>query len=163
MKQKVILIFLILLINLSFTKEVAILSELIQPRNMIVLGEKIYITDYPSLYIYSAGNYRLLKKFGRKGQGPGEFFLPMELPDFKRAGLKMSLKGDSLLINSMGRISVFTREGVFKNSIRFNPHGTGEKLIPFREGFVGSKPHREGSNKIYWTVNYYVDRVKKVR
>lgn len=140
-----------------------ILKELIQPRNIQVRGDKIYITDYPHVFMYSARDFKLLKKFGEEGQGPGEFYLPMELPDFKRKGLGLSFKDKRILIWSLGRISVFTPGGVFLKSIRFNPHGQGENLIPFMNGFIGSKPLRVGANKIFWTVNYYDARVKKVR
>ena len=35
--------------------------------------DKIFITDLNTIHIYSLNTYRHIKKFGKEGEGPGEF------------------------------------------------------------------------------------------
>ncbi|NIM11438.1 MAG: hypothetical protein GTO45_36855 [Candidatus Aminicenantes bacterium] len=49
------------------------LPEIINPGSITVDNDHIYITDFPSVYIYSLKDYHLIKKFGRRGEGPGEW------------------------------------------------------------------------------------------
>jgi len=49
------------------------LPEIINPDSITIDNDHIYITDFPSVYIYSLKDYRLIKKFGRRGEGPGEW------------------------------------------------------------------------------------------
>ena len=49
------------------------LPEIINPASITVDNNHIYITDFPSVYIYSLKDCHLIKKFGRRGEGPGEW------------------------------------------------------------------------------------------
>ena len=50
------------------------LPDLIQPHTMVVDKDQLFIRDSgSSIFIYSLSNFSLIKKFGKQGQGPGEF------------------------------------------------------------------------------------------
>ncbi len=61
--------------ELLMAKKVVTLSGILAPSDIKIDEERIYITQHEEIYIYSLKDYRLIKKFGRKGEGPGEFKL----------------------------------------------------------------------------------------
>ncbi|MBN1272297.1 MAG: 6-bladed beta-propeller [Candidatus Aminicenantes bacterium] len=64
-------------------------------------------------------NGALVSKFGGKGQGPGEFFYPMEL---------VVSKQDEIFITDKGKVAVFSNSGEFIKEFRI---GNGyQKIIP---------------------------------
>jgi hypothetical protein len=67
--------FLLLLFCLTgpvFGIKVATLPQLNRPNNVVIDGDRLFISDCPSVYIYSIkdGDIQLKKKFGRQGSGP---------------------------------------------------------------------------------------------
>jgi len=74
MKKLILLIFLILLITFFLSGKVLFTFEdILNPNQLIVSEGKIYIVQDATLYAYSVKNGKLLFKFGKKGEGPGEF------------------------------------------------------------------------------------------
>jgi hypothetical protein len=73
MKIKKIMMVFILLFFTSFVwaeKPVA-LSDLVNPKTITIEGNQIYITELDSIFLYSLNDFKLQKKFGGKGEGPG--------------------------------------------------------------------------------------------
>ena len=67
--------FFILLFAWStiFAARVIPFPELLSPELIRVDENKIYITEKANIYIYSKKDFKLVKKFGKKGAGPEEF------------------------------------------------------------------------------------------
>ena len=75
MKKLVILSLFVLFLlfsNIS-TKMMFNVEELSRPSMFLVEFERIYILEDATVYIYSLKNKNLIKKFGKAGEGPGEF------------------------------------------------------------------------------------------
>ena len=72
------------------------LPELVNPRYLVVAGNQFIISDYPYIYIYSSRNFRLQRKIGGVGEGPGEFDIPQENMNLKERGLLISVCADSI-------------------------------------------------------------------
>ena len=49
------------------------LEDILKPRSLTVYKGKAYITEKEAIHIVSLESGKLLKSFGRKGEGPGEF------------------------------------------------------------------------------------------
>lgn len=130
------LIVFIVINGVIFAEKVATLSPLVYPRKIVADSNQIFITDYPFIYIYSRTDYKLLKKFGGQGEGPGEFYIPTELVHQKEKGLQIYVRSDYLLVNSMGKVLFFNRNGDFKRMIKFNPFGFGKQFIPIGKNFA---------------------------
>lgn len=134
-KMKKITIFLIFgcILNLSSlcAEKVAVLSELMKPERMVIAGDRLYITDRTSIYIYSTKDYKLLKQFGQWGDGPGEF----KLDDTGGPGLVIHPYPDRLLVNSMRKVSYFTLEGKFIEEVKVPPW---LYFIPVKDNFVST-------------------------
>ena len=54
-------------------KRVSILSDIDNPMNLKVDDKYIYIINDNKIFIYSRYDFKLLKKLGKAGEGPGEF------------------------------------------------------------------------------------------
>lgn len=103
--------------------------------------ERIYVLDYKenNVKIYDAEG-RFIKKFGRQGQGPGEFFLP----DY----ISISNQ-DEIIIKNIRSISYFSLEGEYKRSLTTNESWLLGIDID-TEGFIyGFEIIREEDNQVY--------------
>ena len=125
---------------LAFTQEktfipatkVVPLSEVMKPRFISVGHERIYVLETEmSLSVFSTDDFRFLKKFSRKGQGPGEMhgFLPL-----------LSVSEDGVVINDLNKIMFFSPDGEFKNQLKIliNFHyAPNHPFLPVDGRFVG--------------------------
>lgn len=84
------------------------LSDLRNPEKIFVDGDRLYITEFPTVYIYSLTDFRLVKKFGRGGEGPQEF----------RGQIHLSVQPGYIMVQSTGKVSFFTTDGDFKNEFK---------------------------------------------
>lgn len=132
----IVLLALLLPAHLIFAEraaapgKVAVLPGIMAPAGILADGEQIYIYESAVIYVFSASDYRFIKKFGRKGEGPGEF----KLDDDNQVDI--ALMRDRLLINSVGRISYFSKDGTF---ISERKNDSGRWLGPLGKSFVGMK------------------------
>lgn len=69
-----VLLILILVFCVTLAAErVTTLEGLAYPQNIYVHENQVFVIDFPQVYVYDAGDYHLVKQFGRRGEGPGEF------------------------------------------------------------------------------------------
>ncbi|MCK4760858.1 MAG: hypothetical protein KAW12_01570 [Candidatus Aminicenantes bacterium] len=133
---KFIVAFIVTLIFFSsslFPEKLAVLPELNRPSMMDVSGSELYILDDFQVKVYSLKDYRLLRKFGKKGQGPGELF---DLPD---SPLTMIVGKEKVLLNSLYKIIVYEKSGKMLKEKKFAPsflieavsHGKNYALTKF--------------------------------
>jgi hypothetical protein len=80
----------------------------LSPELIRVDENKIYITENANIYIYSKKDFKLIKKFGKKGAGPEEFRI-----GFANGMLWISVIPGCIFVHSIGKISYFTTEGKF--------------------------------------------------
>lgn len=144
-----------------FSEKAATLSRLVYPRKILVENNRIFISDYPFIYIYSGTDCKRLKKFGGQGQGPGEVYMDAALIHQKERGLQFFLEPDSIVVNSMGRLSFFSRTGDFRRMIRFSPFRSGRHFIPFGKNFAAWENVRT-TGDMHTAVNLYGPNLKKV-
>lgn len=112
MKKNLALIIFFLLASFIFSKKVAILPEIKRPAfDIIVDNKELFVVECATIYIYSLGDFKLKKTFGRRGEGPGEFKV------HAAEHVYLCVQPDSLLVQSGGKISYFTRDGQFKKEM----------------------------------------------
>jgi len=80
-------------------------TDHLKPFRIRVGAQKIFISEGPQISVYSKNDFKLLTRFGKAGEGPGEFKL---LPEF---GPEIDINSGQILATSMGKISLFTFEG----------------------------------------------------
>ena len=152
MKKTSILIILLCISFFGFTEKVRTFPDLFNPTRIMVDEDRLYIVEFPHVFIYSLKDFSLIKKVGRKGEGPQEF-----LP-----GLNLLPYPDHIIINSRGKISYFTKTGDFIKEVKC-PFAGG--VEPCEDTFVGLG-YRRGNDKDpvnYTTIDVYDQNFKKIR
>ncbi len=158
--RKFNLFFLILLLTgivFGDKDKAATFPDLLKPKTIEVDKEQIYITDGATVYIYSKKDFSLVKKFGRKGEGPQEFTI---IPP--NVLLRVMLQPDHILVNSMGKVSFFTKKGEYIKEIKHSiALGTGI-LFPMENQYAAFDFAQE-DKKFFLTPNIYDSHLKKVK
>jgi len=112
-----------------------ILPEVINPTGLIVTKTYIYVIEKYKINIYNRQNYKFIKSFGKKGQGPEEF--PYRIRVF--------YYNKKLIVNAHYKVLWFTEEGNYIKEKK-NKRGT-LKLVPIKNGYIIATIgfHRNGS------------------
>ncbi|MCP4149927.1 MAG: hypothetical protein GY757_19430 [bacterium] len=160
MKKSIwILLVMIVLTLFVFGKKVATLDQLVNPAEMASDGERLYITDGATIYIYSTKDYKMIKKFGKEGEGPQEFFLNRAAGNDR---VILFFKGDELLVNSTGRLSYFTKTGEFKKEIKI-PSTVGQWFKAVGDKFIGRKFTNDEKGLAYHLVVLYNSKFEEIK
>ncbi len=120
MKKVIFMLVLMVLASVMTAAGAVDMSHLKNPASMQVVDGKIYINDGAVIYVYSAKDMKLVHRFGRKGEGPGEFKVH---PSIHRGGVSFHVTGEEILVSSMGRLSYFDGAGKYL--------GEGNSRSPF--------------------------------
>jgi len=161
-KQMILIIVLLLFLLLGlggflYPGKVVVLDEVVNPFIMKVDDNQLYISDGAAIHIYSLKDYSLKKKFGRKGEGPREFKVE---PTINMGSVIIDVYPDYLLVNSLGKISFFTKQGEFIKEIRsISPNGWFKVM---GDRFVGYSRTIENKTN-YLTVNIYDSTLNVVK
>lgn len=127
-------LFIILSLTLSLTLSAKLvdLPDLAKPDGIVVDGKEIVINDGTTILIYSQKDVKLLKKFGKKGEGPQEF---MASPVPWMPSLRVYLKPNMLFVNSFNKVLIFDRAGNYK--LEFKTNSPQNQYIPLEKKYVG--------------------------
>jgi hypothetical protein len=143
LKIKVVFILgCLFLSGLLLAEQPTILSELSRPAILIVQDEKVFVLEATTIFIYNLKDLKLIKKFGKAGEGPGEFMInPQE-----GRPMSMSLYKNNILVNSIAKMSYFDMEGNFKKERKVVADAL---LFPVKNKFIGIGPvSTEGSHQL---------------
>ncbi len=151
-KLFIILTALFVLISVPVSGEViATFPELLNPSGLVIEDDNMYITQDISIYIYSMKDFKLIKKFGKKGEGPQEFNRFAAITPMK----------DKLLINSLSKISYYTKDGEYINEIK-TKGGFSFLYQPLGENYVGRGIGAK-DNVRFVSVNLYDKDLNKIK
>lgn len=147
---------ILILLMLSTTvwcqgRKVAVLSELLKPDLLTVDQYQLYVAQGATAFIYSLKDYKLIKSFGKRGEGPTEFKVAPQLPIF------LMPVNDEIVINSIGKLSFFTKKGAFKREMK--TIGFNMVFLPIGKKFAGIGIKQE-DRIIYRTLNLYGSDLK---
>jgi len=153
--KKLILILLILLIFLftgaAYAGKLAALPGHLVPNALAVGDDYFYITENSSIYVYSMKDFKLVKKFGKKGEGPREF----------KGTPTLTVYADQLMVNSTAKVSFYTIDGTYLKE--FNNIVSGQTFIPLGSRFIGRKSLPDKKGQLWATVNIYDSSFNKVK
>jgi hypothetical protein len=140
-------------------KKLAVLPGLVNPFEFIIDADRIYIPDEATIFIYSLKDYSFIKKFGKEGEGPQEFFL-------NRAGgnnqVAIFFKDNQLLVYSFGRMSYFTKDGEYVKEIKI-PGTVGRWFGALKDKFIGRKFSRDKNHVKYHHILMYDSNFKLIK
>ena len=155
--------FLVLSVNILCSIEKRKMPQLVYPKNLEVNNGRILITDYPNVYIYSINNVELIKKFGKKGEGPGEFYVDQISMNTKLAGLVSGISKENIYVNSQGRLTFFNLNGNVLNIKRLkHMRAGGRGFRHFGDRFLSYRTIRD-EKKLYSTIKMFDGSLNEIK
>ena len=152
LKKNAVIIFCILVLSnllLPVTRVIP-MPGLVYPDELQVFGNRMYIGEFPFVYIYSIGDFKLLKKIGRKGEGPREF-TQYCIPFVAK---------NRLIVSSQGKVTFFTTEGDYISEQKVNVPGGSFKPVG---AFYGVYAYATKDGVDYRAIDVYNAAFKKVK
>jgi hypothetical protein len=131
-KKILVSITTIFLVGILYGTKPVTLSELSRPAIFIVKFDKAYILEKTTIYIHSLKDFKLIKKFGRAGEGPREF----KTTDGGKP-MSMAFHQNELVVNSLNKFSYFTPDGEFIKEIKVT---VDTLLYPIKDRYLGIGP-----------------------
>ena len=157
MKRRLIFLILILFAaGFGFAEKVASFSDFNKPGAIVVDDRQIIVTEGTTVFLYSAKDYSLEKKFGKKGEGPQEF------QPFFNAPVRVKLQPDHIIVNSLGKLSYFTRKGEYIKEQKHTVGAGAGELFPMGDGFAATGFARD-DNTFFITIELYDSNIKKIK
>lgn len=131
MKKVILILILVGLVFFLYPRQVGILYEVLKPDNISIFQDELYVAEGSVFYIYTLNDLKLKKKFGSKGEGPGEI---LSVPNFPT---RIHGFPDYILVEGINKILFFTRNGEFIREIR-KPTGTAQ-MLPIGRNYVAKR------------------------
>jgi len=136
-------------------EKVAVFEEFGQPENINFGNGCIYVKEKTTNFVYDPKDYKLITKFGKEGEGPGEIKKnPFGGP------MAVTPHNDKIYISNFGKLSIFSKTGKFIKEYKINPF---ENFLPFGEKYIciPVAPKEENSQKIVLALFLADENLKK--
>jgi hypothetical protein len=155
--RKLLLPLLLFFVSITiplFPGKVAVFNQLGNPSALEVNNDHLYIIEFPLIYVYSLKDYHLIKKFGRQGEGPGEFI----------QYARLHFLDETIIVQSQTRFLYFTKDWKYikdrKTPITFD---RGAKQMGEQWVVSHIVPGKEDLNQTDLTVNIYDSNINKIK
>jgi len=109
-------------------KKLATLKEVVNATDMEIEGEELFVLDEVVVYVYSLKDFRLLRKFGRKGRGPGEMVY------HRVTVVQMELFKNNVYLYRMNKLATYSKVGKLVGEKIFRFFIT--QVIPMEKSFI---------------------------
>ena len=152
MKKFNLFVVFFLLAGVIMAAKTVSLPGIYNPKYVFVQKDYVYIVEGTTVNIFSGKDFKLIKKFGKQGEGPQEF---------KGVINGIYFPGENMVVSSIGRASFFTPDGNFikeKNIVA----GMGWDFIPIGDGFIGRGMKQDKETR-FRTFNLFDSNLKKVK
>ncbi len=102
-------LFLILIstANTLPVENLGVLDGVLKPSVIDIQKDRLFVMDMEQVRVYSMEDLSLIKSFGKKGEGPGEYKI---VPDFP---LSLKASKDFIIVESVDKLSYFSLEGEY--------------------------------------------------
>ncbi len=152
--KKLILVLIIMIIYITGSLSSAIvanLDDVMNPEFIIADETQLYVSEGTSVYIYSMKDFKLIRKFGKKGEGPREFIGKVQ---------RIVPASDYILVNSQGKISFFKKNGQFIREHKTSINSSLGNYFPLDKGYVGGVLSVE-NRKLFSSVMFFDQQMNK--
>ncbi len=127
-KEITLYLLLLLIINGLYADKIGVIKDVLQPEMIQVDGNELYILEGGTIFKYSLKNLKLINKFGKKGEGPGELQITPFFPNM------ITVFPDYIFAESLSKVMFFTKKGLlikeYKTPFR------KIKILPVKDKFV---------------------------
>jgi len=160
MKKMIIVLHSVLLSVLVLSAEKRILlPDLVNPGRVVVGKNRLYVAEYEKIYVYDLKTFKRIVRFGKKGEGPGEFTLGRRN---RKDALTIIPVGDKVTVSCRNKITFFTIEGQFLNELKMTS-GLTRQIQPFKEFFISRQFRGMRENKPYQAITLFDSGMNKIR
>lgn len=129
MKKWLIFLLIIMVGSLASAEKLGVLTEVLTPEMIEISDSEIYVVEGATIFMYSLKDLSFIRKFGRKGEGPGELKVNPSITNI------LVTPGDSLLFISIEKAIRFSKTGQVIKEFRI-PTITNY-LYPIGKNYVG--------------------------
>lgn len=155
MKNLGIILTLFLFINPLWPVRIGVLPEVLKPHMICVSGGEVFVLQGGTVLVYSLQNIRLLRQFGKSGEGPGEL---REVP-FR--GNMLWVNHQSVFIDGYDEIIEYSKKGkLLRESRKTYSHFI---VQPLGNQFVTLKRQSDKKGRIFFSVTLCNDRFKEIK
>jgi hypothetical protein len=112
--KKIIIVVMCILFTVSLVQgeKLGVLGEVLKPDSIEISGDRLYVVEGATFLVYSLEDLKLIDKFGREGEGPGEL-KTMPFPTNSIVAFP-----DKLFVDGAGKVIFFSRDGKLLKEIR---------------------------------------------
>jgi hypothetical protein len=157
MKKVFVIFFMIIILFSSFTaaKKLTVLEELTNPAMMEIDGNELFVLDDVEVHVYSLQDNRFLRKFGKKGEGPGELLPQPDVP------VIMKIYSDYILLYVTNKMIYYSKTGEVIKEKRI-PFVTFQ-ILSFGKNYAATKFTRSNQGGSQVTVMILNDEFKELK
>jgi len=128
------------------------LSRVDRPDGLYVGNQRLVVTQGTAFFLYTMPEYGFIGKFGRKGEGPGEFRGRID---------HVSFKNDEIIAGSRRKVIFYATDGEYRREF-MAPSRYGSRYTLLGEGFVGTGLAFD-QKRMYQTISIYDQRLNEVK
>lgn len=154
MKNKILYIILLFPISILWAEKLGTLPEINKPEMIEIFNNRIYLVEGATAYVYDLKDLRLVKKFGKAGEGPGELKVNRSLTNY------LIPAPEYLLMVGMDKAIQYTYEGSIIKEFRI-PQFTNF-LHPAGDNYVAMKFKPQGQ-KAFLTTMIFSSTFKEIK
>lgn len=138
-------------------QKVAVFKEFGQPGSINIGNGCIYIQEKTTIFIYNLKDYKLVNKFGKEGEGPGE----LKINPFGAPMIVFPIN-NKVYVSSLAKLTIFSKTGEYLNEHRLNSTDT---YFPFGEKYIcfSTTPKEENSQEIVAAFFLADENLEKVK
>lgn len=158
MKIRLITVFVsvLLLCGQISAERLGNISEVLKPDSIRVSGDELYVAQGAKVFVYSLKDFRLIRQFGKAGEGPGE------LKESFFWASAVTVTGDTLFVQGLDKFIYFSKEGKVRKERRKNMRYI--KVQPVGKNFLARIFMFQEKNGIrYTSLNILGPDLKKIK
>lgn len=155
MKRFIIICLLLSMAGMVSAERICTFKEILKPEMIKVSGDDVYVVEASTIFMYSLKNLQLIRKFGKKGEGPGEM---KSVPKFSNTIL---IYPGFILAESVDKVIYFSKKGELLKEKKKYPESL--RLMPVGENFIGKKIVPDKNGKLYATVSLFNAKMEKIK
>ena len=140
MKKVALSVMFLLCVSYCFPQNGGVLTGLNRPGMIRVSNDELYVIEDATVFVYSINDCQLKRKFGKKGEGPGELKV---VPTWVNG---ITIFSDTVYAESVDKIVEFSKDGNLKREKK--KPAESAKFTPVGNNFVGKKIKRDLSNRM---------------
>ncbi len=154
MKKTILFILAVLSATTLFAEKLAVFDRLIRPAGFYMNNGYLFIVQFPHIYMHSLKDFRLIKRVGKKGEGPQEFL----------RYARLYFQPDTIIVHSENRFSYFTKDLKYIKEERVPVQfSRGVSLMGDQLVVSHTVPGKNKNEETDLTVNIYDWSFKKVK